>query len=128
MTTRPFQTPNGDAVSLILDLENVRLAASVNQPATLTSDLRARFNQFDLKIQTEAKEGYTDGDGGHHDDARFFSLALSAVLDTTAASGISVPNFTLTAGQPVPPLQTHRPSGADPHPSGRRRASQFEHP
>lgn len=99
-----FQTPKGDSVDLTLNLENVRLAALAGQPATLISNLRGRFVQFVLNIHTEPKEGYTDKDG-EHNNARFFSLTMNAGLDPGQASIVSVDDFTLIAGQPVPPLK-----------------------
>jgi hypothetical protein len=92
-TSIHFQTPKGDSVDLTLNLENVRLAAPADQPATLISNLRGRFTQFALNIHTEPKEGYTDKDGEHR-DARFFSLTMNAALDPGQASIVSADDFT----------------------------------
>ena len=99
-----FQTPKGDSVDLSLNLENVRLTASPGEPATLISDLRGEFTKFSLSIQTDPKEGYHD-DHGDHNNARFFTLTMSAALDSTKNSVLSIDGFSLTAGQPVPPMK-----------------------
>lgn len=96
-----FQSPKGDMVDLILNLENVRLTAPADQAATLVSDLRGTFTQFALKIQTTPQNGYS----GDHDNARFFSLSMNVAIDSSQESLVSIDSFLLTAGQPVPAIK-----------------------